>query len=450
MKPGILIVEDDDTLRKQLLWALKDEYRVLEAKNVDVACKVLDECGIEAVLLDLQLPPRSTGPEEGLKLLSHLRSFYPDVGVIIMTGSKNKKAPQEAVRLGVQDFFPKPFDLEELKVVLRRVLHMKNLEKKVRELERQLEEKYKFDHIVGKCKKMHQLFELISKIAPTSSTVLIRGESGTGKELIARAIHYNSPRKKAPFVPVNCAALPESLLEAELFGHEKGAFTDATYKKEGMFEVANRGTIFLDEISDMTLRMQAKILRVIQERSFTRVGGTKPIQVDVRILAATNRDLEKMIKEGSFREDLYYRLNVVGIFVPPLRDRKEDIPLLAWHFLKKYNQIHGKKVKNISPRVMERLLSYSWPGNVRELENVMERAVILSGREILTLEDLSPHFQKARISEESSPPSIEEAEKKLILDALRATGGNQTKASRLLGIHRNTLRRKIKKYRIKI
>lgn len=449
MKSTVLVVEDDEYLRKQVCWALKDESKVLEARDANHARETMDKGPrIEAVLLDLHLPPRVSTPEEGLKFLAHLRSLYPETGIIVMTGSKSRKAPEEAVKLGVQDFFSKPFDLDELRLTLKRILRMRELEKKVRERERALEGKHKFVNLMGKTKKMQELFRFIAKIAPTSSTVLIRGESGTGKELIARAIHYHSSRKENRFVPVNCAALPEGLLEAELFGHEKGAFTDAAYKKEGMFEVADKGTIFLDEISDMSFQMQAKILRVIQERSFNRLGSTKPIQVDVRILAATNRDLEKMMQERTFREDLYYRLNVVSILVPSLRKRKQDIPLLAQYFLIRYTTLHGKKVKGISPLVIDQLSRYSWPGNVRELENVMERAIILSAEGIIVLEDLPRHLQPAFPRKELPPLSMEEAEKKLILDTLRTTRGNKSKAAELIGIHRNTLSRKLKTYGI--
>jgi len=449
MKPTILIVEDDGALRKQIYWGLKDDFEVLEAKDARFAREKMDKGpSIEVVLLDLHLPPHLGTPEEGLKFLAYLRSFYPDTGVIVITGSKNRKAPEEVVKLGVEDFFPKPFDLEELKLSLKRVVHMLKLEKKVREMQRELEERYKFVNLVGKSKKIQQVFQLISKVASTNSTVLIRGESGTGKELVARAIHYSSPRKESPFIPVNCAALPETLLEAELFGHEKGAFTDAGYKKAGMFESADKGTIFLDEISDMTLQMQAKILRVIQERSFNRLGSTKLIKVNIRILAATNKNLERMIQKGTFREDLYYRIDVISIAVPPLRERKEDIPLLAQHFLVKYTTLHGKKVKGISSQAMEQLCSYDWPGNVRELENVVERAVIFANREVILLEDLPLSLQSTFSGGKSFPPSLEEAEKKLILDALQATGANQSKASKILGIHRNTLWRKVKKYDI--
>jgi len=449
MKEVVLIIEDDKYLRRQIYWALKDEYRVLEADDAVSARKIMNKnFSLDAVLLDLHLPPKPDTPEEGLKLLAYLRSFYSETGIIVMTGSRSQKAPQEAIRLGVQDFFSKPFDLDELRLTLKRVLHMLRLRRKVKKMQKELEEKYRFADLVGKSKKMQELFHLVYKIAPTSCTVLIRGESGTGKELISRAIHSHSLRKENPFVPVNCAALPENLLEVELFGHEKGAFTDASYKKEGMFEVADKGTIFLDEISDMSLRMQAKILRVIQERSFYRLGGTKPVQVDVRILAATNKDLEEMMKKGSFREDLYYRLNVISITIPPLRERKEDIPLLARHFLTKYTTLHGKRVRGISPYVMDRLSRYEWPGNVRELENAIERAIILSNGETILFEDLPPYLQPSLSREESSSSSLEEVEKKLILNTLRAVKGNQTRAAELLGIHRNTLRRKLKRYHI--
>ncbi len=447
MKSTILIVEDDRYLRSQIRWSLKDEYKILEAEDATSARKIVDSSfSVDAVLLDLHLPPKVNSANEGLGFLAYLRSLSPDTGVIVITGSTSKKAPQEAINLGVEDFFTKPFNLDELKVTLKRVIHMTELEKKVKKMQRKFEENYKFANLVGKSKKIQKLFQLLFRIAPTNSTVLIRGESGTGKELIARAIHYHSPRKEAPFIPVNCAALPETLLEAELFGHEKGAFTDARYRKMGLFQMADKGTIFLDEISDMSLRMQAKILRVIQERSFYPLGSTEPVRVDVRILAATNKDLENMMKEGTFREDLYYRLNVVYIHVPPLRERKEDIPLLAQYFLTKYNSLHGKRVKGISPQVTDQLCRYRWPGNVRELENVMERATILSDGKVILPENLPSHLQPALSSEKPSPSSIEEAEKKLILDALQATRGNQSKASQLLGIHRNTLRRKLKKY----
>ena len=442
----VLVVDDDDGLRKQIHWAFKDCYRLTQAANRTQMHDVLQENHVDLVLLDLHLPPRQSTPEEGIKALKEIKSVNPGIRVIVITGDNEEETSLRAIDNGACDYFCKPLILEEMKVILDRTLYVQSLvQKNQRRLEK-LVKKHSFAQMVGKSKKMTQLFEMIERIAPTDCTVLVQGESGTGKELVSRAIHYNSARRDKPFIVINCAALPETFLEAELFGHEKGAFTDAGYKKDGMFEVADKGTIFLDEISDMSPSMQAKILRVIQERSFNHLGSTKPIQVDVRILAATNKDLEELIHEGTFREDLYYRLNVVSILAPLLRERKEDIPLLAQHFLTRYATLRGKKIKSISPQVMDQLCRYSWPGNIRELENVMERAIILSSGEIILLRDLPPHLRSAFPHKELSPPSLEEGERKLIFDALRATGGNQSRAAQLLGIHRTSLWRKLKTY----
>lgn len=310
---------------------------------------------------------------------------------------------------------------------------------------------YIFANIVGKCPSMQENFRLIEKVAPSNCSILLRGESGTGKELVARAIHYNSPRKAKIFVPVNCAALPETLLESELFGYEKGAFTGADSKKLGKFEVAHKGTIFLDEIADMSLSMQAKILRVLQEQSFDRVGGTKSVKVDFRPVAATNKNLEKALVKGLFREDLYFRLNVITISIPPLRERREDIPLLANHFLQRSNRVNGEKINNISTEVMDLLMNYEWPGNVRELENVIERAVILSSNNVILPENiLLTSWENSSDSDfpSSRALSLIEAEKAVIRKALATTSWNQYRAARLLGIHRNTLRRKMKRFKL--
>jgi len=445
---AVLVVDDDEGLRKQVCWALKDSYKLSQAADRAQMNYILQKNSIDLVLLDLHLPPRQSTPEEGMKALEEIKRINPEIKVVVITGDKEEETSLKAINNGACDYFSKPLSLEEMKIVLNRILCIQNLERQNQQLREKLVRKYKFAQMVGKSKKMRQLFRMIEKIARADCTVLLRGESGTGKELISRAIHHNSVRKEEPFVVINCAAVPESILEAELFGYEKGAFTDAGYKKKGMFEVADKGTIFLDEISDMSLRMQAKILRVIEEKRFNHLGSTKPIQVDARILAATNKDLEKMIQQGTFREDLYYRLNVVSVLAPPLREKKEDILLLAQHFLTKYTAHYGKKVKSISSQVMDHLRRYSWPGNVRELENAMERAIILSSGEIILLEDLPPHMQPTFLSIESSPSSLEEGERKLILDALRATRGNQSRAAQLLGIHRTTLWRKLKRYSI--
>ncbi len=449
---SILIVDDDKRLRNQVYWALKDYYELFQAANRVETLQIIREHPVDLVLLDLHLPPREDTPEEGMELLREIKRVYSEISVVVITADGDKKTSLEAVKHGACDYFTKPLDLEEVKVVLKRALSMQSLQQENDRLQRQLESRYTFTNIVGKSQKMQEGFRLIKKVALSNCSVLLQGESGTGKELVARAIHYNSPRKKKTFVPVNCAALPEALLESELFGYEKGAFTGAGARKLGKFEIASGGTVFLDEIADMSLSMQAKILRVVQEQSFERVGGTKSVKVDFRLITATNKDLEKAIAKGLFREDLYHRLNVVAIYLPPLRQRKEDIPLLANYFLKRYNRVNGQKVKTISDEALDLLMDYEWRGNVRELENVIERAVVLTNNDVILPEDILLRPCK-RISDSqiiSSPRSISlvEGEKALIQKALKTTHWNQTRAAKLLGIHRNTLRRKIKYLKI--
>jgi len=449
---SILIVDDDERQRKQIYWALKDYYEIFEAVNSLETLQIISAHPVDLVLLDLHLPPREDTPEEGMKLLREIKKVHPEISVVVITADGDKKTSLEAVKDGAYDYFTKPLDLEEVKVVLKRALYMQSLQQENERLQQQLESRYTFTNIVGKSQKMQESFRLIKKVALSDCPVLLRGESGTGKELVARAIHYSSPRMEKTFVPVNCAALPEALLESELFGYEKGAFTGAGARKLGKFEVASEGTIFLDEIADMSLPMQAKILRVVQEQSFERVGGTKSVTVDFRLIAATNKDLEKAMAKGLFREDLYHRLNVVTIYLPPLRQRKEDIPLLANCFLKRYNRANGEKVKTIPAEVLDLLVDYEWPGNVRELENVIERAVVLSSNGVILPEDILLRPWKSTSDSEiiSSPRSISlvAGEKALIQKALKATHWNQTKAAKLLGIHRNTLRRKTKHLKI--
>lgn len=447
---NILIVDDDKYLRKQIYWALKDSYKLFEAEDGKETLQVMNKNSVDLVLLDLHLPPRENTSSEGIKILREIKKNYPEVIIIVMTGDNEKKTALEAINLGAYDYFSKPFDLEEMKIILKRALYLQNLEKENKRLSEELQEKYKFSNlIIGKSKRILEIFNLIKRVANSNCNVLILGESGTGKELAAQAIHYNSPRKKRPFVAVNCAALPQDLLESELFGYEKGAFTGANSQKLGKFELSSGGTIFLDEIADMSLSMQAKILRILQEKSFERVGGAKSIKVDLRLIAATNKDLEKAIQNNSFRDDLYYRLNVVSIYIPPLRERKEDIPLLASFFLKKYTKENKKKIDGFSPSAMDLLMRYNWPGNVRELENVVQRAIVLGKGDFILPEDL--FLTPVEASEEvfsSKEVSLVEEEKKLIKRILNKTGGNQTKAAELLGIHRNTLRRKIKKFNL--
>jgi putative PEP-CTERM system response regulator len=448
----VLVVDDDDRLRKQVYWALKDSYRVLQAEDRPQTHRVIEEAPVDLILLDLRLPPMVNTPEEGMKTLEEIRSAKPKIKVIVITADKKEETCLRAIKNGAYDYFSKPFDLEEMRVVLKRALYRQDLEHKIQRLRLQLEERYNFASIVGKSEPMRQIFEVIGILSQANCTVLLRGESGTGKELVARAIHYNSQRAGNPFVPVNCAAIPESLLESELFGYEKGAFTGAITRKPGKFELASGGTIFLDEIADMSLAMQAKILRVIQERTFERLGGTRPTKVDARLIAATNKDLEELMRKEAFREDLYYRLNVVSIYLPALRERKEDIPLLVSHFLRKYIRVDDKNAKVISSQALKFLMDYDWPGNVRELENVIERAVVLGRGDILLPRDLSLKVLekplKPEVTSSSMDISLAEAEKKLLKDTLKLTHWNQTKAAKILGIHRNTLRRKIKRLKI--
>ena len=449
---SILIVDDDERQRKQIHWTLKQDYELFEAANRLETLQIINENPIDLVLLDLRLPPRENDAEEGMKLLKEIKRLHSETLVMVISADDHKKTCLEAVKHGAYDYFTKPLDLKEMKVVLKRALYVKSLEQENERLQRELESRYTFVNIVGKSKKMGEIFRLIKKVAMSHCPVLLRGESGTGKELAARAIHHSSQRRERPFVPVNCAALPEALLESELFGYEEGAFTGATTRKLGRFEIASGGTIFMDEIGDMSLAMQAKILRVAQEQSFERVGGIKPIKVDFRPITATNKDLENAIAKGLFREDLYHRLNVVTISLPPLRRRKEDIPLLANYFSKRYSRLNGRKVKAISAEAMDSLMDYEWWGNVRELENVIERAVVLSNSDVISPDDIFLGSRK-KISDSkniSSPRalSLVEGEKALIRRALESAYWNQSKAAKLLGIHRSTLGRKIKDFKI--
>lgn len=448
----VLVVDDDERLRKQVYWALKDSYRVFQAEDRPQTCQIIEETPVDLVLLDLRLPPAVDTPEEGMRALEEIRRTKPEIKVIVITAEKKEATCLSAIHSGAYDYFSKPFDLEEIRIVLKRALYRRNLERAIERRRLPLKERYQFANIVGKSEPMRQIFDTIGTLAKADCTVLLRGESGTGKELVARAIHYSSQRAESSFVPVNCAAIPESLLESELFGYEKGAFTGAVTRKLGKFELASGGTIFLDEIADMSLAMQAKILRVIQERSFERLGGARPIKIDTRLITATNKDLEKLMRKASFREDLYYRLNVVSIYLPPLRERKEDIPLLVSHFLRNYNRLNSKKIKGVSSQALKLLMDYDWPGNVRELENVIERAIVLGEGDIILPQDLSLKVGEkpsgSRFNSGSIDISLVEAEKRLIKKTLKLTHGNKTKAAKILGIHRNTLRRKISRLRI--
>jgi len=449
MEKKILVVDDDSLLRDFLSETLnRSGYQVNLASTGEEALENIRKEDYDIILSDVRMPNM-----DGMELLKTTRNFLPDAKVVMMTAYGTVQNAVEAMKLGAYDYVMKPFSIDEIELVLKRALEHKQLLLENKLLRSEVIGKYRFDNIVGKSPQMQKIFELVETVADTKATVLITGESGTGKELIAKAIHYNSPRREGPFIRINCAALPEGLVESELFGHEKGSFTGAIRQSRGRFELADRGVLLLDEISEISLHLQGKLLRVLQEREFERVGSGIPIQVDVRIIATSNRDLNRLIEQGKFREDLFYRLNVVPIHIPPLRERKEDIPALAQHFLKKYNLENNRQIKGISQKVYEMFLEYFWPGNVRELENYIERAVVTAKGKILTPRDFPKELALGRInlpSEEIEVGStIYEAERKLILKTLKAQGGNRTKAAEILGISTRTLRNKLHEYGLK-
>jgi len=373
---GTILIADDEPNIRRVLEAVfsKDGYTVLTAENGRQALDIVStEPGIDVLLSDLIMPDMN-----GVELLEAVREINPSMSVLMITAHGTIKSAVDAMRLGAFDYITKPFDMDEIKMVVKKALERRQLITENQDLRQQLKTRYKFENIVGASHEMQEVFKMVERVAHSRASVLIRGESGTGKELIARAVHYNSSRASGPFVPVVCIALSEQLLESELFGHEKGSFTGALNQKAGRFEMAHRGTLFLDEIGDIPGNVQMKLLRVLQEREFERVGGVKTIKVDVRVVTATNQDLEKGVREGKFREDLFYRLQVVQINLPPLRERKEDIPALVEHFIEKYNVENGTDVKYAGPEAMEFMLAYDWPGNVRQLENAIERAIVLA------------------------------------------------------------------------
>lgn len=448
MKPKLLIVDDEEHIRNGLKTALSlDGYDVEVAADGEEALKKLDMEDIDLLITDLKMP-KITGEE----LMKETLRKYPHIPVIVLTGHGTIENAVEAMRQGAYDFITKPLNIDKLSLIVKRALENSSLKRQNRELLKQLKRKYSFENIIGKSPAMKKVFETIELVAPSKANVLIYGESGTGKEMIADAIHHNSPRRDKPYIKVHCAAIPETLLESELFGHEKGAFTGAVARKRGRFELANHGTIFLDEIGELSLQMQVKLLRVIQEREFVRVGGEESIKVDVRIISATNKDLKEAVKNGTFREDLYYRLNVVSIYVPPLRERKDDIPLLVHKFIEEFSKENNKQIDGITNGALQALISYDWPGNVRELRNVIESIVVLTKNKIITEEDI-PHYilNKEEKSYIKIPigTSLQEAEKRLIEFTLQNTGGNKTKASEILKIGRKTLHRKIDEYGLK-
>ncbi|NPB09826.1 MAG: sigma-54-dependent Fis family transcriptional regulator [Thermodesulfobacteria bacterium] len=455
---SILIIEDNPDEALLLQSTLQESgYHVETAYDGTEGIEKLENSFFDVVITDLAMPKMG-----GLEVLEYIVENTPETICIILTGHGTIKGAVEAIKKGAYDYLTKPVRKEEITLVLEKALETRRLRRENEYLRRRLWQEWGYGEIIGKSQPMRQVFSLIEKVADTDSTILILGESGTGKELVARAIHQASHRRDGPFIPVNCGAIPEELLESELFGHEKGAFTGAIKTRVGRFELAHGGTIFLDEVSEMSPKLQVKLLRVLQERTFERVGGTRPIQVDIRVIAATNRDLEKEVREGRFREDLYYRLNVIPIKLPPLRERREDIPLLIEHFLKRFAKRKNREVTGISREALECLMRHDWPGNVRELENVIERMVILSNNEILALEDVPEYI----LGKAGSPPlvnvddfdipeeginlphMVSEFEKRLILKALEKTGWVKNRAAKLLHINRTTLIEKMKKQKI--
>lgn len=445
MKFNILIVDDEKNIREGLGKALElDGYNVLLAVDGQEGLDIIEREEVDLVIADLRMP-RVSGEE----LLRRVVQSYPTVPVIILTGHGTIETAVQAMRDGAYDFLTKPVNLDRLSLLCKRALSTRELVMQHRQMQEELEQQRRFQNIIGKSSEMQRIFELVKQVAPTKASVLITGESGVGKELIADAIHNASNRKEKPFIRVHCAALSESLLESELFGHEKGAFTGAVARKRGRFELAHTGSIFLDEIGEIEQSVQIKILRVLQEKTFERVGGEETLEVDVRIISATNRDLKEAIDEGRFREDLYYRLNVVNIHIPPLRERKEDIPLLTSAFIKEFAQENDKPVEGIDPKARSALYNYSWPGNIRELRNSIESAVVMCKGNIVTPEDLPPSI--TRESDEdyiriSLGSTLADAEREIIRSTLAAQNGNKSRTAEVLGIGRKTLHRKVDEY----
>ncbi len=457
---SILVVDDDSSLRNMLSFVLgKEGFQVVEAESGADALKKLKGGKYDLVISDIRMPDLS-----GIDLLKRIKTHDPELPVIMITAYAATHDAIEAMKLGAEDYVTKPFNLEELKIIIHKSLHKKSIELENIELRQKLSDKEKFENIVGGDPKMTKIFELIRTVAQTDSTVLICGESGTGKELIARAIHAQSGRAGLRFVSINCGALPENLLESELFGHKKGAFTDAYQDKEGLFESAGQGTLFLDEISEMSQKMQVKLLRAIQEKSVRRVGGNREIAVDVRIIAATNRDLVESMEKGDFRSDLYYRLNVISIHVPPLRERRDDIPILMHHFLHRYNQKFSKSIAGFDKKVMECFSTYHWPGNVRELENFIERGVTLEKGNVISAASLPAEViyssGAARTASEEWVLQLEggklnfnqyldDLSRRIIVRALEQGGGNVKKTAQMLQVNYRSLRYLIEKFGLK-
>ena len=441
-KPRILIVDDEAAMRESLKdWLMEDGYEVNSAESGEAAVKMAAERNWDIVLLDLKMPGM-----DGIETLEKIKELNPDTEVLMMTAYATVDTAVQAMKEGAFDYLVKPFDPDEVEIQIKKIVEHKDLVVQNILLRKKLEEKYHYDEIIGKSDAMQEVFDLIERVAPTDSTVLITGESGTGKELVAQAIHGNSARCYMPFIAVSCGALPETLLESELFGYERGAFSGADHRKRGRFEMADKGTLFLDEIGDISLKTQVDLLRILQQKEFSRLGSEELIKVDVRILAATNRDLKTAIREKRFREDLFYRLNVISIHIPPLRQRKEDIPLLANAFIQKYCLEMNKEEVKVAPSALKLLMDYDWPGNVRELENIIERALVIGQGQKIEADGLP--FSRRDLAPADLPKSLKKMESVHIRRILKEANWNISKAARELDIDRQTLYNKIDKYGI--
>lgn len=460
----LLIVDDDLLLQEQLAWALKNDFDLVQCHDRDSARQSAVEERPDLVLLDLHLPP-TNALADGLQNINEIRRADSQAVIIVMTGDENAEAPLQAVEAGAYDYFRKPIDMRELRIIINRALERQRIERENIRLRREIEGRYSFSRLIGCSEPMMEVFAAIRKVADSNATVSLRGESGTGKELVARAIHHNSSRRDGPFVSVSCSALPESLIEAELFGHDKGAFTGASEMVEGRFERANGGTLFLDEIGTLNLSLQSKLLRVLEEREVTRVGGKKTIKVNIRLITATNEDLEQAVADHRFREDLYYRIHVVPIYLSPLLERREDIPLLVEHFIRRLCQEHGVKQKRIDTEALQYLMDYRWKGNVRELENLIQRLVVMTEDETITAANLPPHIliQETSLNRfrnnQSGKPIVTEAglsldqevasyEYELVRAALDLAGGVKIKAAELLRLNKDRMKYLCKKYHL--
>ena len=448
-RPIILIVDDDRPQRDGLQRALADRYDVLVADEAQKAGAILEAQPVDVLLTDLRMPG-----DDGLKLLRRAGSLSNPPVSIMMTAYGSIENAVEAMKAGAYHYITKPVNLDELELVIGRALKSRQIEAENANLHEQLDRKFGLENLIGQSPAMLQMFDIIRQVAPTRASVLITGETGTGKELVAHAVHNLSPRKGGPFVAVHAAALPTTLLESELFGHEKGAFTGAVERRAGRFEMADGGTIFLDEVGELEPAMQVKLLRVLEERKFERIGGNKTIEVDVRLVAATNRDLKKLVGEGKFRDDLFYRLSVVTVNLPPLRERRDDVPLLVAAFNRQYSEENNVPVREITQEAVNLLMAYDWPGNVRELRNAVEQMVVLARGDRLTVRDIPATIRsgadltKISVVRPGITMTVEEAERQLIVQALKETDGNRTKAADKIGMSRRTLHRKLKRYRL--